>query len=80
MTPQPEPLPYEAQVLAYLADCRQAKTLLDGRWHPTGDGAVKVIWHNGDKAEARKIRETFAALSGVTDLAARRAAKAGRAA
>ena len=57
---------YGQQVRDYLAYCRQAwKELrgnLDPRYHPTADGAVKLIPHNGDPAEARKIREAFRGL------------------
>ena len=63
---------YDGPVREYLRYCRQAAaelqlkgSSLDERYHPTPDGAVKCIPHNGDKAEARKIREAFAgALAG----------------
>ena len=63
---------YDQQVRDYLAYCRQAwKQLrgnLDLRYHPTAEGAVKMIPHNGVPAEARKIREAFRELTGVTPL------------
>ena len=56
----------------HLAYCRQAwKELrgnLDPRHHPTADGAVKLIAHNGVAAEAKRIREAFRELTGVTPL------------
>jgi len=63
---------YDQQVRDYLAYCRQAwKELrgnLDPRYHPTADGAVKLIAHNGVAAEAKRIREAFRELAGVTPL------------
>jgi hypothetical protein len=53
-------LPYDAEVRAYLADC--AGLNLDPRWHPTADGAVKLIRHGG-LAGADQIRETFRAIT-----------------
>jgi hypothetical protein len=57
---------YTGPVRVYLADCKRAAaelklqgSSLDERYHPTPDGAVKMIPHNGDKTEARKIREAF---------------------
>jgi hypothetical protein len=52
----PDP-PYGAEVRAYLADCA-AHQGLDRRYHPTADGAVKMIWHRGPD-EADQIRSTF---------------------
>lgn len=52
-----EPPPFGAQVRAYLADCA-ALPGLDRRYHPTADGAVKVIWHHGPD-EADQIRDSF---------------------
>lgn len=58
---------YEQQVRAYLADCArvaaelQAKgSALDPKYHPTADGAVKMIPHGGDPAKAKQIRAAFA--------------------
>ena len=57
---------YEDQVRAYLADCRRAAaemdargSAMDPRYHPTADGACKLIPHGGDPAEAAKIRQAF---------------------
>jgi hypothetical protein len=58
--------PYDDQVRAYLADCRKAAaelgargSALDPKYHPTADGAVKMIPHRGDPAEAKVIRQAF---------------------
>lgn len=58
---------YDDQVRDYLAYCRKAAAELRARgsvlspaYHPTADGAVKMIAHRGDPAEAKKIREAFA--------------------
>ena len=54
---------YAAEVAAYLDYCqdawRQMRGQLDPQYHPTEDGAVKLIFHRGDKAEAEKIRQAF---------------------
>lgn len=54
-------LSFRGQVQQYLADCAAAPGL-DRRYHPTEDGAVKLIWHRGEKQE-NQIRTTFRALS-----------------
>jgi Bifunctional DNA primase/polymerase, N-terminal/YspA, cpYpsA-related SLOG family len=59
--------PYAAEVRAYLADCLAHRAQLDPAYHPTPDGAVKLIPHAGNADEAERIRQTFAA---VTSLAA----------
>ena len=53
-------LPYIMEVREYIAYC-EANPHLDARYHPTGDGAVKMIWHRGKDA-ADSIRQTFAAV------------------
>jgi hypothetical protein len=60
---------YESAVRDYFADCELAAaelaaagSCLDRRWHPTADGAVKMIPHHGDSAEAAKIRLAFRAV------------------
>ena len=60
---------YESAVRDYFADCELAAaelaaagSCLDRRWHPTADGAVKMIPHHGDSAEAAKIRLVFRAV------------------
>ena len=57
---------YDGPVREYLRYCRKAAaelalkgSQLDPKYHPTEDGAVKMIPHNGVQAEARKIREAF---------------------
>jgi hypothetical protein len=56
-----EPAPAEPEfvmeVRGYLAEC--ADTNLDRRYHPTADGAIKMIIHHG-RAEADMIRAAFA--------------------
>jgi hypothetical protein len=61
---------YETQVRDYLAYCERAAaqiaaagSSLDPKYHPTADGAVKMIAHQGDPAEARKIREAYLELA-----------------
>ena len=58
---------YEREVSAYLDYCRaywkQSRGWLSPEYYPTADGAVKLIWHNGDPREAAKIREAFRALT-----------------
>lgn len=61
---------YDDQVRAYLAYCRKAAaelrlrgSVLDPKWHPTADGAVKMIPHRGVPAKAKQIREMFKRLS-----------------
>ena len=61
---------YEAEVRDYLDYCRSAWKQLRGRlnpeYHPAAAGACKLIWHNGDPAEAAKIREAFRELAGLS--------------
>jgi hypothetical protein len=59
----PEP-PFAGDVRAYLADCAGAAGL-DRRYHPTADGAVKMIAHHG-RAEAEMIRAAFACATEAT--------------
>ena len=59
--------PYAAEVRAYIADCLRHRGQLDPAYHPTADGAVKLIPHGGNADEAERIRQTFTA---VTSLAA----------
>jgi hypothetical protein len=49
--------PFAAEVREYLAYC--AASQLDRRYHPTPDGAVKMIGHHG-KGEADMIRAAYA--------------------
>ena len=55
--------PYEAEVRAYLADCHRHRAQLDPAYHPTADGAVKMIPHGGRTEDAGQIRQAFAALA-----------------
>ena len=55
--------PYEAEVRGYVADCQRLRGQLDPAYHPTANGAVKLIPHGGDAEEAERIRQTFAAVT-----------------
>jgi len=62
---------YARQVGEYLDYCARSRAeleavgrALDRRYHPTADGAVKMIAHAGNLAEAEKIRQAFAELTG----------------
>jgi hypothetical protein len=62
---------YLPKVREYLAYCEQSGVQLEARgatldpkYHPTADGAVKMIAHGGNPAEAKKIRKAFRALTG----------------
>jgi hypothetical protein len=68
---------YTGPVRAYLSYCRKAAaeleargSFLDPKYHPTADGAVKMIPHRGESSEARKIREAFRELTGEGSLPA----------
>ena len=57
---------FEPAVREYLRYCRRAAaelklqgSSLDKRFHPTADGAVKMIPHNGVQADAKLIREAY---------------------
>lgn len=57
---------YDGPVREYLRYCKRAAaelklkgSALDPKYHPTEAGACRLIFHNGDPAEARKIREAF---------------------
>jgi hypothetical protein len=47
-----------AQISAYLSDCYAARGVLNSDYHPTADGAVKLIPH-ANKEQAEQIREAF---------------------
>ena len=62
---------YTGPVREYLAYCKWAAawlsergSSLDPKYHPTADGAVKMIPHGGVPAEAKRIREAFRDLAG----------------
>lgn len=63
MTPQPAAGPYEAEIRSYVADCLRLRAQLNPVYHPTANGAVKLIPHGGDAEEAEQIRQTFAAVT-----------------
>jgi hypothetical protein len=57
---------YEQAIREYLAYCKQAAadleaagSFLDPKCHPTSGGAVKMIPHGSNPAEADKIRQAF---------------------
>jgi hypothetical protein len=50
------------QVRRYLRDCAAAPWL-DGRYHPTEDGALKVVFHRGREQETA-VRAAFRHLTG----------------
>jgi hypothetical protein len=58
--------PYAAEVRAYLADCLRHGAQLDPAYHPTADGAVKLIPHGGNAEEAERIRAAFTAVTSLT--------------
>ena len=66
MTAHAEP-PFAAEVAAYLADCAAVGTRLDRRYHPTEDGAVKLIHHRrhhdreADQAAEEQVRAAYRA-------------------
>jgi hypothetical protein len=61
---------YAGQIREYLAYCEAAREQLearrgrvDPRYHPSADGAVKMIPHGSDKARAAAIRRAFSELT-----------------
>jgi len=61
---------YAGHVREYLAYCEAAREQLeacggrvDPRYHPSADGAVKMIPHGSDKARADAIRRAFGELT-----------------
>ena len=67
MTPHPDAEPFEAEVRGYVADCLRLRAQLDPAYHPTANGAVKLIPHSGDAEEAERIRQTFATVTSLTE-------------
>ena len=62
---------YLPKVREYLAYCEQTAawieargSTLDPKYHPTADGAVKMIAHDGNPAKAQLIRRAFRELAG----------------
>jgi len=62
--------PYAGQVRDYLAYCENARAelearggRLDPRYHPSADGAVKMIPHGSDRARQAAIRLAYAELT-----------------
>jgi hypothetical protein len=61
---------YADQVREYLAYCEAARAQVearggrvDPRYHPSADGAVKMIPHGSDRARADVIRRAFGELT-----------------
>lgn len=61
---------YAGQIREYLTYCQAAREHLEARggrldpkYHPSADGAVKMISHGGDKAGAEVIRRAFGELT-----------------
>ena len=61
---------YAGQVREYLAYCEDARAQVEARggrvdpkYHPSADGAVKMIPHGSDRASADVIRRVFAELT-----------------
>jgi hypothetical protein len=61
---------YEREIRDYIGYCRAAWKQLRGQlnttYHPTAEGACKLIWHGGDLAEAAKIKAAFAKVTSGT--------------
>ena len=64
--PVPAAADYASPVREYLAYCEDARgqleargARLDPRYHPSADGAAKMIPHGSDRASADAIRRTF---------------------
>lgn len=53
---------FAEEVREYISYCARYPQV-DRRYHPTADGAVKMIWHRG-KDEARAIKTAFGMLTG----------------
>ena len=65
---------YADQVREYVAYCEDARGQLearggrlDPRYHPSADGAVKMIPHGSDRARADAIRQAFSELTSEVD-------------
>jgi hypothetical protein len=61
---------YTEPVREYLTYCRKsaaqlkaAGSALDPKYHPTADGAAKMIPHDGDAGRAKAIRQAFRELT-----------------
>src|SRR5690242_5071737 len=56
-------LPFAVEVAAYLDACAAHRGVLDPKYHPTEDGAVKAVPHHGyrDKAAEEQIRAAYRA-------------------
>lgn len=62
---------YDQQVRSYLRYCERSRremeaagSHLDPKYHPTADGACKLIPHSSVPAEAAKIRQAFREITG----------------
>jgi hypothetical protein len=65
---------FAGPVREYLAYCKRAAaelklqgSQLDPKYHPTADGAVKMIPHGGDATRAKEIRAAFRELTETTE-------------
>jgi hypothetical protein len=67
--------PFADQVAEYLAYCAEHARLLSPDYHPTADGAVKVIWHRGAD-QAAQIRAAFRAAAGASSATSAAGARA----
>jgi len=56
--PPPDLNTIRSLVRNYLADCASYRDLLNPRYHPTEDGALKVIYHQGPDQETA-VRAIF---------------------
>jgi hypothetical protein len=50
--------PFSAEVARYLADCAEHARVLSPAYHPTEEGARKLIWHRGP-AQAAQISAAY---------------------
>ncbi len=51
--------PYAAEVRDYLEWCRDVPS---SKYHPSPEGALKMIYHRGDRARAAQIRDAYGAV------------------
>jgi hypothetical protein len=63
--------PFSAEVARYLADCAEHARVLSPTYHPTEEGARKLIWHHGP-AQAAQVSAAYRAAVAASPPAARR--------
>lgn len=51
------------EVSRYIIDCKRHRRILDPQYHPTADGAVKLIYHRGT-GDRKYIKDEFARIMG----------------